>query len=197
MIPIWLKIAYTLFVCALVPVYWRQYGPVNFLWFSDIALLALVPALWLESPLLVSMMALAVVLPELAWNVDYFLRLTTGVRLIGLTNYMFDPSIPRYIRGLSLFHVALPLLLIWMLHRIGYDHHAWFWQTLLTALVLPLSYFFSNPRDNVNWVYGFGEQPQTRVAAPLFVLFLMLMFPLVVYLPMHLLFDRLFGAVNS
>lgn len=197
MIPIWLKIAYTFFVCALVPVYWRQYGPVNFLWFSDIALLALVPALWLESPLLVSMMALAVVLPELAWNVDYFLRLTTGVRLIGLTNYMFDPSIPRYIRGLSLFHVALPLLLIWMLHRIGYDHHAWFWQTLLTALVLPLSYFFSNPRDNVNWVYGFGEQPQTRVAAPLFVLFLMLMFPLVVYLPMHLLFDRLFGAVNS
>lgn len=197
MIPIWLKIAYTLFVCALVPVYWRQYGPVNFLWFSDIALLALVPALWLESPLLVSMMALAVVLPELAWNIDYFLRLTTGVRLIGLTSYMFDPSIPRYIRGLSLFHVALPLLLIWMLHRIGYDHHAWFWQTLLTALVLPLSYFFSNPRDNVNWVYGFGEQPQTRVAAPLFVLFLMLMFPLVVYLPMHLLFDRLFGAVNS
>lgn len=33
MIPIWLKIAYTLFVCMLVPIYWRQYGPVNFLCF--------------------------------------------------------------------------------------------------------------------------------------------------------------------
>ena len=72
MIPLWLKITYTVFVCVLVPVYWRQYGPTNFLWFSDIALLALVPALWLESPLLVSMMALAVLVPELAWNIDYF-----------------------------------------------------------------------------------------------------------------------------
>lgn len=197
MIPIWLKIAYTLFVCVIVPIYWRQYGPANFLWFSDIALLVMVPALWFESPLLISMMALAVVLPELAWNIDFFVRLATGVSLIGLTNYMFDASIPAFIRGLSLFHVVLPLLLIWMLHRLGYDHRALFWQTLVAAVVLPLSYFFSNPRENVNWVYGFGQKPQTRVAAPLFVIFLMLMFPLAIYLPMHLLFDRVFGSGNS
>jgi hypothetical protein len=42
LIPLWLKIAYTLFVCILVQVYWRQYGPANFLWFSDIALLVTV-----------------------------------------------------------------------------------------------------------------------------------------------------------
>lgn len=197
MIPLWLKLAYTLYVCILVPVYWRQYGPANFLWFSDIALLVMVPALWLESPLLFSMMALAVVLPELAWNIDYFVRLATGVSLIGLTNYMFDASIPRFIRGLSLFHVALPLLLVWMLHRLGYDRRALFWQTIVAAVVLPLSYFVSNPRDNVNWVYGFGEQQQTIIPAPLFVLFLMLMFPLVVYFPMHLLLDKLFGTGHS
>ena len=57
MIPLWLKITYTLFVSSVVPVYWRRYGPANFLWFSDIALLVTVPALWLESPLLASMMA--------------------------------------------------------------------------------------------------------------------------------------------
>ncbi len=192
-IPIWLKIAHTLFVCLLVPIYWRQYGAANFLWFSDIALLVMVPALWLESPLLVSMMALAVVLPELAWNIDYFCRLTTGVSLIGLTNYMFDATIPAFVRGLSLFHVGLPLLLIWMLARLGYDRRALLWQTLVAIVVLPVSYFFSTPRENVNWVYGFGEKPQTMVRAPLFVLFLMLMFPLAVYVPMHLLFDRVFG----
>ena len=49
MIPLSLKLIYTLFVCALVPIYWRKYGPANFLWFSDIALLVLVPALWLEN----------------------------------------------------------------------------------------------------------------------------------------------------
>jgi hypothetical protein len=37
-IPLWLKIAYTLFICVLAPVYVVQYGPGNFLWFSDIAL---------------------------------------------------------------------------------------------------------------------------------------------------------------
>jgi hypothetical protein len=192
-IPISLKIAYTLFVCLLVPIYWRQYGLVNFLWFSDIALLVLVPALWLESPLLISMMALAVVLPELAWNVDYFFRLATGVSLIGLTSYMFDAKIPLFIRGLSLFHVALPVLLIWMLSRLGYDGRALLWQTLVAAAVLPLSYFLSNPRENVNWVYGLGEKPQTTVPAPLFVLFLMLLFPVGVYLPTHLLLNRIFG----
>jgi len=195
MIPLWLKLAYTLFVCVLVPIYWRQYGPANFLWFSDIALLMLVPALWLESPLLISMMALAVVLPELGWNIDYFFRLATGVSLIGLTNYMFDSSIPRSIRGLSLFHVALPLLLIWLLYRFGYDRRALLWQSVLAAVVLPLSYLFSNPRDNVNWVYGFGEQQQTVVPAPLFVLLLMLVFPAFVYWPTHLLLGRIFGPV--
>jgi hypothetical protein len=192
-IPISLKISYTLFVCLLVPIYWRQYGLVNFLWFSDIALLVLVPALWLESPLLISMMALAVVLPELAWNVDYFFRLATGVSLIGLTSYMFDATIPPFIRGLSLFHVALPVILIWMLSLLGYDGRALLWQTLVAAAVLPLSYFLSNPRENVNWVYGLGEKPQTKVPAPLFVLFLMLLFPVGVYLPTHLLLDRIFG----
>jgi len=193
-IPLWLKIAHTAFVCVLVPIYWRQYGPVNFLWFSDIALLATAPALWFESPLLTSMMALAVVLPELVWNIDFFVRLTTGVSLIGLTNYMFDASIPLFIRALSLFHVVLPVLLIWMLYRLGYDHRAWFWQTLVATVVLPLSYVFSNARENVNWVYGFGEKAQTRLPASLYIVLLTLMFSFAVYLPMHLLFDRVFGG---
>jgi len=35
--PLWLKLAYTAFVAAIVPVYVRQYGWRNFLWFSDVA----------------------------------------------------------------------------------------------------------------------------------------------------------------
>src|SRR5215813_6228467 len=92
-----------LFVRFLVPIYWRRYGPVNFLWFSNIALLVTMPALWLESPLLASMMAVAVTLPELAWNLDFFVRLTTGATFMGLSSYMFDRSIPLFIRALSLF----------------------------------------------------------------------------------------------
>jgi hypothetical protein len=193
MIPLWLKLGYTLFVCVLVPIYWRQYGPANFLWFSDIALLVVVPAAWLESSLLASMMALAVVLPEMAWNIDYFYRLLTGRSLIGLTDYMFDATIPLLIRGLSLFHVALPLLLIWMLHRLGYDRRAWLFQTLVAIVVLPLSYVFGSPDENINWVYGFGGKPQTALPGPLFVTVLLLIFALGVYLPMHFSFANIFG----
>ena len=38
-IPMWLKIAYTAFVAVLIPVYWANYGPTNFLYFCDVALL--------------------------------------------------------------------------------------------------------------------------------------------------------------
>ena len=161
MVPIWLKIVYTLFVAVLVPIYWRQYGPANFLWFSDVALLMMVPALWLENALLVSMMALSVLLLELVWNIDFWVRLATGKSLIALSAYMFDPKIPLFIRGLSLFHIALPILLVWLMSRLGYDRRAWLWQTLVALVVLPLSYLVTNPRENINWVYGFGEKPQT------------------------------------
>jgi len=173
--------------------YWRQYGPANFLWFSDIALLMMVPALWLESRLLVSMMALSILLLELVWYIDFFFRLIRGVSLTGLSAYMFDPKIHLMVRGLSFFHIVLPLLILWMLYRLGYDHRAFAWQILVAIIVLPLSYFVSNPRENVNWVYGFGERPQTTLPAPLFVLCLMLAFPIVIYLPMHLLLNRIFG----
>ena len=174
--------------------YWRRYGPANFLWFSDIALLLTVPALWLESPLLVSMMALAVALPELAWNIDFFVRLTTGVSLLGLAAYMFDRRIPRFVRSLSLFHVGLPPLLIWLLYRLGYDKRAFIAQTVVAIVILPLSYFFSDPRQNINWVYGVGGKPQTRIPPLWFLIFLILLFPLAVYLPTHLVLAKLFGS---
>jgi hypothetical protein len=196
-IPFGLKVVYTLFACALVPIYWRQYGPANFLWFSDIALLALVPALWLENALLVSMMAVSIVFFEALWNIDFFFRLATGRSLIGLSAYMFDPAIPLFIRGLSNFHIILPVLLLWMLHRLGYDQRAFLWQTTVALVVLPLSYLVSNAQENVNWVYGFGQNPQRILPAPLFVILLMLLFPLVIYLPTHLLLIRIFRCAGS
>jgi hypothetical protein len=195
-IPLWLKIAYTLFVCLIVPIYWRRYGPANFLWFSDIALLVTVPALWLESPLLASMMALAVTLPELGWSLDFLLRLMTGRSAIGLSAYMFDPAIPKFLRALSLFHLGLPLVLIWLVDRLGYEKSALLAQTLLAAIILPLSRFFSAPRRNINWVYGFGEKSRAKATAPWFVILLMMMFPLLIYLPTHLVLDKLFGSAS-
>ena len=194
LIPPWIKIVYTLFLCVLVPVYWVHWGPKNFLWFSDIALLTTAVALWLESPLLISMMAVAVALPELAWNADFFGRLVIGRHLLGLSAYMFDARKPVYLRALSLFHVALPIVLLWAVRRLGYDRRAWVSQTVVALVVLPVTYALTAPGDNVNWVYGPGSRPQTWIGPRTYLALLMLLFPVVIYLPAHLLLSAVFGA---
>ena len=193
LLPLWLKIVYTLFLCILVPVYWKQYGPANFLWFSDIALFVTAASLWLESSLLASMMALSVIVLESIWIIDFLIGLIIGSPVIGLSAYMFDSKIPLSIRALSLFHIVLPLLLVWLLYRLGYDRRALLAQTLLAWIVLPLSYFLAKPSDNVNWVYGLGGGTQKWMPAPLYLVLLMIAFPLVLYLPTHLLLKRLFS----
>jgi len=194
LVPLWLKIVYTLFLAVLVPAYWRYWGPRNFLWFSDIALLVTAVALWMESALLASMMAVAVALPELAWNLDFYGRLLTGRQLLGLSGYMFDARVSRAMRALSLFHVALPVVLIWAIHRLGYDRRAWPLQTLVALIVLPLSFAVTGPDDNVNWVYGPGARAQTVMPRLAYLALVMIAFPVVIYLPTHLLLAHVFGS---
>lgn len=193
-IPLWIKIVYTLFVIVLVPIYATHYGPAHFLWFSDIALLTTVVALWSESRFLASTMTVGVFLFELAWNIDFFVRLLTGAELIGLTRYMFDPSRPRFLRGLSLFHVFLPIILVWMVSRLGYDRRALPAQTLLAWVVLPVSYFFTDPARNINWVFGPGSKPETWRHPLLYLMLLVVFLPALVYLPTHLLLQKRFGS---
>ena len=57
---LWLKLAYTAFMAVLMPVYWYYYGPTNFLYFCDVALILTLVGIWLESPLLVSMCAVGI-----------------------------------------------------------------------------------------------------------------------------------------
>lgn len=191
LIPLWIKLAYTVFVLITVAVYAFNYPLANFLWFSDITLLGTVAALWLESGLLASMMALAVLLPDLLWNVSFFARLATGKGIPGLTDYMFDPANPRYVRAFSLFHVFMPVLLVWMVARLGYPPQALPAQTLLCWTVLALTYRLTDPQLNVNWVFGLGGKPQKRFPPLAYLGLLMVGFPVLVYLPTHLLLQWL------
>src|SRR5262249_13376341 len=91
----------------------------------------------------------------------------------------------------SLFHVGLPLLLVWMLYRLGYDERALLAQKPVARIVLALSDFCGDPQRNINWGYGFGERPQTRGPALWLLAFLTLMFTLAISLPAHLVLDKL------
>ena len=66
-----MRTLFTVLVAIVVPVYLVKYGPANFLWFSDIGLLGICAALWLEQRLLGSMMALAILLPETLWLISF------------------------------------------------------------------------------------------------------------------------------
>jgi hypothetical protein len=194
--PAWIPIAYTAFLAVLVPVYWRWHGPGNFLWFSDLALFTVGAALWLESPFLASLAAVSVLPLEAAWLVDFVVRLATRRRFIGLAEYMFDATRPRALRALSLFHVPLPVLIVWLAARLGYDDRALWAATLLTWAVIPATFLLTRPERNVNWVRGPGRA-QTWMAPWAWVALLLLALPIAVHLPTHLLLRALLPPASG
>jgi hypothetical protein len=169
------------------------YGPANFLWASDIALFGTLLALWTENRLIASMMTIGVLLPELVWNLDFMARLVFGSEAIpgDATRYMFNAEIPLLVRSLSSFHIALPAILVWLVYRLGYERKALLYQTFLAWVILPLSYVVTDSSENINLVHGFGSEPQSWMPGPLFVALLMVLFPLAIYLPTHLLLSKL------
>jgi hypothetical protein len=204
-IPTWAKVSYTAFVAVLVPCYWVTYTPWNFLYFCDIALLVTGVAIWIESPLLVSMQAVAITLPQILWVVDLLCRLVAGLHVTGVTNYMFDPSLPLFLRGLSLFHGWLPFVLLWLLSRLGYDRRALSLQAPVAVIVLLISYLLAPAPPppaphpswavNINYVYGLDDKhPQTWMAPPLWLLVVMAFNVIGLCAPTHFVLRRAFNA---
>jgi hypothetical protein len=192
LISLWIKIPYTLFVSVLVPVYWMHYGPANFLWVSDIALLGTLVALWLENSFLLSMMTTGALAVDVTWNFVFFPALIMGGGMGGLVDYMFDGTISIWIRGLSLFHVGLPIVQLWAISKLGYDARGWKYQTLLGWIVVPLTYALTGPKENVNWVFGVTEVPQQWLPAPLYLIALMVLYPGLICFPTHLILKKFF-----
>ena len=200
-VPRGVKVAYAAFFVVWFPYYWHVYGPTNFLYFCDVAVFLTLAAVWTERPIFASMPAIGILLPQAFWIVD-FVAEALGLRLAGTTAYMFDPALPLFARALSLFHVWLPALLVWLVHRLGYDRRALLAWTCLAWVLIAICYFWMPPPPaptddpsrpvNINYVFGFSsEQPQTWMSAELYVILLSLAMPFGVFLPTHLLLCRL------
>jgi hypothetical protein len=190
------KILHTAFVCLLVPVYWIQYGPQNFLWFCDIALLASVVALWARSSLVASTQALSVCVFDALWSIDFLGSLFAGQSILGLSAFMFDSAYRIELRLLSLFHLWLPWLLVWMVFQFGYDRRALVIQTIVCWVVLLLSYFVSTAEENINWVFRLGET-DLSLQPTAYLALLMIAIPICFYLPAHVLLLRWARARDS
>ena len=201
-IPLSAKLILSSFMLIWFPVYWHNYGPTNFLYFCDAALLLTLAGIWTESALLISMSAVGILVPQFIWLLDFGGN-CLGWHLTGMTNYMFNPKIPLFARCLSGFHGWLPLLLVWLLRRVGYDRRALAaWSALGVGLVL-VSYGFlpgpgTHPADpntpvNVDYVYGLSDAiPQHWMNQNLYVAVWAAALVLLVYLPTHAVLRRLY-----
>jgi hypothetical protein len=201
-LPLALKLAYTAFLAVLVPVYWMNYGPTNFLYFCDMALFVTLFGMWLESPLLVSMPTVGILAPQILWVADFGLNLG-GYHLTGMTDYMFDGATPTLLRGLSLFHGWLPFLLVYLVWRLGYDGRALpAWTVLAWALMLISYLFLPGPRPdagltpvNVDYVFGPSDAaPQEWMSEGAWLALLMIGLPLAMFAPVHVAMTRWRGV---
>ena len=189
-IPATLQWAATLFVLVWFPVYWREYGLANFLWVCDFGLFVLLAGLWLQSRLLISSQAIGVLAIQLVWAIDYLGRLILGFHPVGGTEYMWSQEIPIAIRAISLFHLVVPIILIFGVRRLGYDRRGFWLQTAITWLLLPISFFLADPERNLNWVWRPFEREQTFLSPTGWFLALLVIYPVAIYLPSHWLLQR-------
>jgi hypothetical protein len=199
-IPLAVKVIYSAFVAVMVPYYWHAYGPQNFLYFCDVALLITFIGIWRESALLISMQAVGILLPQALWLMDFGSRLL-GFHLLGMTDYMFNPKYTLFVRGLSLFHGWLPMLLVWLVYRLGYDRRALQYQTIVGTLLLLICYFGFTPPGtlnswrmptNINYVFGTSDTQAQTAMPPLLRLGIMLAgMPVLLYLPTHWVLKKL------
>jgi hypothetical protein len=187
--PLWLKIAAAAYLCGFIIIQAYNFGFSNFLWFSCLGLIGMTFALLFESRKLASMMLLMVFIPdEIIWGSDFFTALVTGWHPFGATAYMFDAQYALFIRTMSLFHIVVPIVLVWMVYKLRYDRLAFLAQSLFSAVIFVVTYNVTEPASNINCVFSYSvETPQTLVHPWLYLAFLMIATPLVFYLPVHLL----------
>jgi hypothetical protein len=174
-----------------IPSYWRTWGALNFLRLCDIAVILSCAGLWSRNYLLVSSQAVSSILPDFVWALDAGWRFFLGHHLIGGTEYLFDSHYPLWIRLLTLYHLVLPLVLLWTLNRIRYDPRGLAVQSAIAGIVFVASRL-AGPVENVNYAFTdpFFHRSWGNASCHLAVIFLFIV--LVAYLPTHFLLRRLF-----
>jgi len=180
-LPLWVKIAWTVWLVAWAPLYWREYGAQNFLYFCDLGNLLIGAGLWLESRFILSWQAVSLLLVQTLYAVDLLGTLLLHKHIFGGTEYLFDATIPLAVRLMGLYHLVVPPLLVWCVYRLGFRRGAWKWAALEAWIIAPVNFFW-RPQYNVNFVRGIGH-PEHLVPAWVFLAIYLIGAPALIYWP--------------
>jgi len=190
-IPTWLRWGALLWLLIWFPIYWHAWGAANFLHLCDVAVILTCIGLWSGNALLISSQAVSSLLIDVTWALDAAWRFFLGHHLIGGTEYLFDARFPLGVRALSLFHLVMPPLLLWSLHRVGYDRRGWPLQSAI-AVVMFIASRFTDPAKNLNFAFRDAFFHRAWGPAPIHIAISLLLLIFFVYLPTHLLLKALF-----
>jgi hypothetical protein len=146
----WVAIAW---IAIYVPTYASAYGWQNFLFLCNAGVILTAFALVVGNRLLLSSQAIAAPVIALAWLLDAGWKLVTGDFLFGGTAYMWNPQNPLFARGLSLYHLAWPVILYYALRKLGYDRRGWPLQAAIAAAFMAIAYAFTSPAANINFAF--------------------------------------------
>jgi len=94
--------------------------------------------------------------------------------------------VPKATLSRDCWRKITPPLLLWAIWRLGYDRRGWLYQTLTAWVVVPVNYFW-RPQFDVNWARGPFFREQHTMPGLLYLLGYLVVVPLVVYFPTHLL----------
>jgi len=99
-------------------------------------------------------------------------------------------------RALSFFHFWLPMLILYLVWKLGYDKRALLGWTLIAWAAMLISYYllpapgdaldFANQPNNVNYVFGpNGDMRQTWMSETGWFAVMMVGLPTLIYAPTH------------
>ena len=191
--PIWVRWVSLVWLALWIPSYALYWGWANFLHLCDVAVLLTCIGFACGNVLLLSAQAVSSIVGDLLWCLDAGWRLFVGKHLTSGTEYMWDVRFPLWVRLLSLFHVALPVLLITTLRRTGYDRSALLLQSGIAMVVLVFSRFMG-PTQNINYAFADPIFHRAFGPAPVHLALVFLGLLGIIYVPTHVLLARAFPA---
>lgn len=191
------QVGFTLWMLFWVPVVLVTQGPQNFWWLCNLAQFILLYSVWTSNRLLISSQAGTIVVVGAAWTVDLVAALISGSSPFGITTYMFNEQLSAALRVTSTYHVWLPVFVLWLCRRQGYDDRGFWLQCVIGTVAILGSWVFGDAARNLNYTIApFGIQ-QTWLPQALYIPVLCAGTALLLYLPGHFITRTFAGEARS